>query len=250
MILKDFFLYETQLPEESGFELFGIGHLVWIFCIALFSCITGRWYKKQKERTQKKINHIMGVVFPVIAIYRDMVLVLTGHFDTGYLPLHLCGMALWIAVMYCFTENRFLGVVYVLLCIPGAIGALLFPDWNVYPFWNYMNIHDFISHGLIVTFGFWLVASRQIVPKWRDFWMPVLFGIIGIVILKPVNGVLHTNYWFLNSPSAGSPLVWILKVTGERWYLAGYFLFCLVIVAVWKGILSLYVHVSWNDNGL
>ena len=237
--MGNFFLYETQLPAGNGFQLFGPVHWMWLLSIAVFTGVSSHWYKKQNKRRKKTINHIMGIVFPGIAIYRDIVLILTGYYDVGYLPLHLCGMALWIGMFYCITGNRFLGVIYVLLCVPGAIGALLFPDWNAYPFWNYMHIHDFVSHGLIVTFGFWLLTSRQIVPKWKDFWMPTVFGIAGMIILQKVNRTLHTNFWFLNRPSAGSPLVWIFELTGEKWYLVGYFLFCVVCVSVWKGILSL-----------
>ena len=240
--MRDFFLYETQLPAGSGFELFGICHLGWLLGIALFTGATAYWYRQQDGDRQRTIHHVMGILFPGIAMYRDAVLILTGYFDTGYLPFHLCAMALWIAAVYGWKDNRFLGVVYVLLCVPGAVGALLFPDWNVYPLWNYMHIHDFISHGLIVAFGIWLVAAKKVVPEWKDFWMPVVFGIVGMILLQDVNHILHTNYWFLNQPSAGSPLVWILNLTGSHWYIPGYFLFCMVIVALWQSLLSLFRH--------
>ena len=48
---------------------------------------------------------------------------------------------------------------------------------------------------------------------------------------------LHTNYWFLNVPSKGSPLNWILHVTGSKWYRVGYFIFCMGVVALWMVLL-------------
>ncbi|MDE5863089.1 MAG: YwaF family protein [Lachnospiraceae bacterium] len=235
--MKDFFMFETEFPAGSGFVLFGPCHLMWLFCIAVFTGISAYLYKKQGEEERREINHVMGIVFPVISIYRDMVLMLTGHFDRGFLPFHLCSMALWIATLYAWTEWRFVGVIYVLLCVPGAVGALLFPNWDAYPFFNYMHIHGFISHGLIVAFGIWLVLSDKVVSKWKDFWMPVVFGIAGFILLRPINSILGTNFWFLNRPSHGSPTVWIFEITGEKWYALGYFLFCMVVVAVWQGIL-------------
>lgn len=113
-------------------------------------------------------------------------------------------------------KTAFGGVIYVLLCVPGAVGALLFPNWEVYPFFNYMHIHAFFSHGLIVVFGIWLIVAEKIVPKWKDFWMPVVFGIAGFILLHWMNNILGTNFWFLNKPSHGSPLVWILNITGEN----------------------------------
>lgn len=237
--MKDFFMFETEFPAGSGFKLFGVCHLTWLFCIAVFTGISAYLYRKQGEERRRKINHVMGIVFPVIAIYRDVVLMLTGHFDRGFLPFHLCSMALWIAALYAWTEIRFLGVIYILLCVPGTVGALLFPNWDAYPFFNYMHIHGFISHGLIAAFGAWLISSGKLIPQWKDFWMPVVFGMAGFIILYPVNSMLGTNFWFLNRPSHGSPTVWIFEAVGENRYVLGYFLFCVVIVAVWQGILVL-----------
>ncbi|MCM1157161.1 MAG: YwaF family protein [Bacteroidales bacterium] len=247
-MMKDFFLFETELPEGSGFPLFGVCHRLWLLALLVIICISGRWYGKQSGRRQERINHIMGVIFPLIAVYRDTVLVLTGHFARGFLPFHLCSMALWIAAFYCWKPSRFLGVVYLLLCVPGAVGALLFPNWDAYPFFNYMHIHGFISHGLIVAFGIWLFLGKRVVPGWNDFWMPVVFGIAGFILLPPLNRFLGTNFWFLNRPSHGSPLVGIFHITGEEWYMAGYFLFCMVIVAVWQGMLGIFSRLVWREK--
>lgn len=246
--MKDFFLFETEISAGCGFELFSPCHLTWLFGILIFIVLSGKWYVKQDVERQKKINHIMGVVFPVIALYRDIVLVLTGHFGRGFLPFHLCSMALWIAFLYIWIENRFLGIIYVLLCVPGAAGALLFPNWDAYPFFNYMHIHGFISHGLIVAFGIWLLASKRVVPGWKDFWMPNVFGAAGFVLLYWLNNLLGTNYWFLNVPSHGSPLVWIWGITGSFWYRPAYFLFCAIIVAVWQMILSIVFYFCFHKR--
>lgn len=240
--MRKFFLFETEVPAGSGFTLFGPCHLAWLFVIFIFIILGGKWYLKQSDLKQKRINRVFGIIFPVIAIYRDMVLFLTGHFDRGFLPFQLCSMAIWIAFLYIWTDSRFLGVIFVLLCVPGAAGALFFPNWEIYPFFNYMHIHAFISHGLITAFGIWQVAAGKIVPKWREFWMPMVFGIAGFVILYPINNWLGTNFWFLNVPSHGSPLIWIREITGDRWYRLGYFLFCMVVVAIWQLILSLVFY--------
>lgn len=237
--MRDFFLFETELPVGSGFQLFGPCHLTWLFSILLFIVINTKWYVRQTAKRQKKMNNLMGFLFPVIAVYRDMALVLTGHFNRGFLPFHLCSMALWIAFFYILTNNRFLGVVYVLLCVPGAMAALLFPNWEMYPLFNYMHIHGFISHGLIVAFGIWLLAAGKVKPDWKDYWMPVLFGMIGVMIIYPLNICLHTNFWFLAIPSQGSPLELIWRRTGSIWYIVGYLAFCMLVVALWQMVISL-----------
>jgi len=236
--MKDFFMFETEIPEGNGFKLFGPCHLAWLFCIVIFSAGFGYWYRCKAREVQKRINRIIGTLLFIMGLYRDIVLTVTGHYNVGFLPLHLCSMALGIALLYAWTGWRFPGIIYLTLCLPGAAGALLFPNWNAYPFFNYMHIHAFLSHGLTLTFGICLLWSGYVVPEWKDFWMPLLFGGTGFIVIHWLNGILGTNFWFLNMPSDGSPLVWILQVTGERWYLAGYFLFCVIVVVIWMVIIK------------
>lgn len=236
--MKDFFMFETEIPEENGFSLFGPCHMAWLFCIVIFTVCFGYWYQCQTRGRQKRINRVIGTILPVMGLYRDIVLMITGYYSLDFMPFHLCSMALGIASLYVWTNWRWLGVIYVMLCIPGAVGALLFPNWDAYPFFNYMHIHAFLSHGLTLAFGICLLWSDYLVPEWKDFWNLLVFGLLGFVILYWMNGILETNFWFLNTPSHGSPLVWILQMTGEKWYLAGYFLFCLVVVMIWMEILK------------
>lgn len=246
--MKDFFLFETEIPEGNGFKLFGPCHLAWLFCIAVFSICFGYWYQCQTREVQKITNRIIGTALPIMGLYRDIVLTATGYYNAGFLPLHLCSMALVIAFLYAWMEWHFLEVLYLTLCLPGTMAALLFPNWDAYPFFNYMHIHAFLSHGLTFVFGICLLWSGYAVPRWKDIWMPLLFGGIGFIIIHWINGILGTNFWFLNKPSHGSPLVWILKVTGEKWYLAGYFLFCTVIVIIWMGIMKGIQRMAKKQN--
>lgn len=240
--MKDFFRFQTDYPSGSGFPLFGLNHMLWLLAI-LFVCVMSTiWYVKLPKERQRKVNIMLGIALPVMGIYRDLILGITGHYDKGFLPLHLCSMALWIGAIYVITRIRYIGVVYVLLCVPGAVSALLFPDWNMYPLFNYMHIHTFLSHGCIVILGVWLVMSGEIRIKMKDLWMPISFALIGTAVIYPVNRWLGTNYWFLNGPSAGSPLEFIYSSLGENGYLAGYAYLCFGIMILWSKFLSIIVY--------
>lgn len=261
--------------------MFGSIHLTWLIVLSVFSIMMAVLYKNLPENDEEcndsnnspvnagwndghtgrkhgkrlgdnngreKFRIIIGIIMPLISIYRDAVLLITGHFDRYYLPLHLCGMALWIGALYCFTKWRFVGVVYVILCVPGAASALIFPDWVDYPLWNYMHIHDFISHGLIVAWGICLLFSGEVLPKWKEIWMPIVFGLAGVLILTPVNKWLGTNYWFLSTPSADSPLVFIMDFVGSRWYVPVYILFVLFIVLTWLCVIKFLLHIHSKIN--
>lgn len=242
--MKTFFQFQSDYPSGSGFSLFGFGHVAWLCFIFLACLLSTKWYLQRDCDKRKKARILLGSFLPVMGIYRDVILMITGHFNKDFLPLHLCSMALWIGAAYVWSNQHCLGVVYLLLCVPGAISALLFPDWSMYPFFNYMHIHAFLSHGSIVCLGMWLFFSEEIVPYWSNFWIPMLFGFLGIVIMYPVNLYLKTNYWFIQTPSAGSPLMVISELFGSRWYLVGFILLCTTFLVLWMEILRLLRHLK------
>lgn len=237
--MKKFFGFQTDYPVGSGFELYGFEHLMWLFVIGFFCIVSTKWYLQMNNHRRKYVSVLFGSLLPLMGIYRDVVLMVTGHFDRAFLPFHLCSMALWIGAIYVWTRNRFIGVVYLLLCVPGALSALLFPDWSMYPFCNFMHIHAFLSHGGIVCLGVWIFCSGELRPAWKDIWMPVVFGLAGILMMWPINHYLGTNYWFVSSPSPNSPLIFIADLCGNQWYLLGYIVFCFFIIILWLGILRL-----------
>lgn len=239
--MKDFFLYQTELAKDAGFEMFGVCHLLWLIGIGIFSWWMGRFFSFAEKPKQEQIRRVFGLIFPGIAILRELVLLITGHFEPDMYPLHLCNMSLWVATVYIWCKNRFAGVVYVLLCLPAATLALIFPGWTRYPFWTFMHIHDFVFHGLVVAFGWMLVRSKELIPGWKELWKPLVFGIAGCLIMHYVNHYLDTNFWFVNKPSGGSPLSWIYSGLGEKGYKLGHFLFCSLVVIVWRILIQIYI---------
>ncbi len=236
--MTEFFLYRTELPIGGGFSLFGGCHLLWLTGIGIFSWWIGKFFSFAECSVQKKLQRSLRIIFPVGAFFRDMLLCVLGHFHPVEYPLHLCNMAVWMITIFLWTGNRFVGDVYVLLCVPAALLALVFPGWLRYPFLNFMHIYNFLYHGLLVAVGWYLICSKQIMPRWKDMWKPLLFGLFGYFALLPVNQLLGTNFWFLNKPSYGSPLAWIYERLGEEWYLIGHFMFCASVIILWQGLLQ------------
>lgn len=237
--MREFFRYYTDLPKNSGFHLFDLCHWMWIFIILGLMFFITKYYINLNYDAQGKMNRLIAMLFMIGITYRNIILLITGHFTKSYLPFHLCSMALWIAVIYIFTESKYWGSVYVMLCMPGALSAILFPNWTRYPFFNYMHIHNFIAHAGLVIFGMCLLCSGRILPKWKDFWKPVVFSLFGFVILSPINKILGTNFWFLELPSKGSPMRIVMEIMGEEGYKFGIFLGFISMIAIWECMIKL-----------
>lgn len=248
-MFDDFFRFETEFSYGDGFAMFGPYHLFWLLVI-LIGCIgSTKWYCKKSEEQKQKIKCIVGCVLPGMEAVRDIILFATGHFGRGFLPIHLCSIALIIACFYAWTSIRFFGVVYVTVCVPGAVAALVFPDWTMYPFFNYMHLHAFLAHGFTVAFGAWLLGSGEILIKWKDMGMSFLFGAFGFVFVHYVNQILGTNYWFLEIPSSGCPLIYIRKLVGAKNYRFSFFCICFFMIVLWQSMIINILQKWQNKKG-
>ncbi len=240
----DFFVYKDALSVDDGFRLFGICHLVWMIGIGIFSWWMGKFFSFGEKRSVTRWKKILGLLLPLLEVSRMLVLIIGGDFNFDEMPLHLCNMALFLVSIYLLTHNRFVGVVYVLLCVPAAILAVVFPGWLRYPFWSYMHIHNFVYHGFLIAVGYALIISKDIVPEWKELWKPLIFGLIGYGVMYAMNVKLGTNFWFINMPSYQSPLAFLYELFGDKWYLLGHFLFCSMVVILWCGV----IHVVRNKE--
>ena len=234
-MLKDFFsyyfVYETDLPASiKGFREFGPEHITWLVLLILTGFLACRWYRKLQPQTQRKVGHAIGITLVCMDAYKNIVLLALGHMDVEYLPLHLCGLSIFMELIYSYAETPFWGNVLYCLSAPGALSALLFPDWIRYPVWNFMDIHDFTLHGLLVIYPCMLLVAGKIKPDIRYFWEVMVFLIGLAVVMSGVNALLGTDFMFLRLPSVGSPLIAIRNLFGARWYLAGCFLLVSSIV--------------------
>jgi hypothetical integral membrane protein (TIGR02206 family) len=135
------------------------------------------------------------------------------HF--GNLPLQLCDVAVWLAVLACFVDSR---VVLEAAYFPGLAGAamaLLTPDlfspWPTYP-----AIYFFVAHGGIViavaTAVFGAQRRFRAASVWRAFAMILTYA----AVVGTFDRLTGANYMYLmRKPAAGS----LLDVMGPwPWY--------------------------------
>lgn len=231
MNLQYFYVYETDLPDTvKGFSHFGPFHLGVLAFLAAVAVAAGLWYRKQPEMRQIRVGHIIGISLVAMDFYKNMVLFLLGHMAVEYLPLHLCGLSLFMELLYSYRRTPFWGNVLYCLSAPGALAALLFPDWVRYPVLSFMTLHDFSTHGLLVIYPCMLLIAGKIRPDIRYLWKVLAF-LLGLAFpMMAVNHLLHTDFMFLRLPSIGSPLIIIRQIFGAKGYLFGYFLLAAAVI--------------------
>ena len=156
-----FFVTSDNIPEGVGFQAYGLTHILWLlaglaFCVA--SCI---FYRRLSGSKRNVARTILGACIVLLEIVKDLLLILLDEFGWGYLPFHLCGINILLIAFDIIKPTKVVRSFLYYFCIPGAMLALLFPNWTDMPVWNFFHIHSFTIHILLVLYPLLLIWPSQ-----------------------------------------------------------------------------------------
>ncbi len=125
-----FWKQQDDIPEGMGYPLFGVAHLSSVAITILF----------------------------LVSVHR---------FGIGYLPLHICSIGIFIFLLRELLPwrqaKKALGEISFMVIMPASIVALMFADWTVYyPVLNFMNIHSYVWHGMLILYPMLLKVRGDI----------------------------------------------------------------------------------------
>lgn len=245
MNLNYFFINSITIQEQGldiGFELYCPGHILWLAAIGAAAGAAAHYYRKMNSGQRLKTKKFFAVALLLFEVIKDIMLVIMGVSLKGYLPLHLCGLAIFDILYDAFGKNRHISVrLLAYAFMPGALSALLFCNWTEYPFFNFMCIHSFVFHGWILIYFAMLYAAGEIWTDYKGLWQTA--GIIAVlaVPIYILNNIIDENYLFLSEASEGSPLVFLWDVFGVRFGQPGYVIsFGVLAVAVFHVLYAVY----------
>lgn len=264
--MEYFWKHYSDLPAGVGYEHFSAPHLVTLFVIAALVAVFAAWFRQgcepdagsrfqrgcgpdagsQLQRCAgsggaKSLRDRVLVAIPWIMVglecFKDGFLIYVHHFGVGYLPLHLCGIGVFVFLLEAHAKSIRWQTVFseisVTLILPGAVAALLFPDWTtLYPPLNFMSLYGFTWHGLLLLYPVLLAMAGRVHLSVRHIHYDLLFLVCAAVPVYVFDCIFSCNYMFLIRPPAGSPLAWIAGITGDEYYLAGYAAFCLIVIGL------------------
>lgn len=231
--MEYFFTPQTELPSGAGFSLGSREHITALILLLGCTLLLLLMSSHMSHGAKARMLQVLSSSMLVLELGKDFILGLLGAFSIGYLPLHLCSMSMFVCLYYTFhPQSKRTGQVLYSVVLPGALSALLFPNWNVFPLLHFQSIHSFIYHGLLLFFGLFPVVSGQSRPG-----LEAILPSMGCLCLFALpaglfDAYFHTNYMFLRSPSKGSPLEFLTVIPGKYGYLAGLFLLALSVVTL------------------
>ena len=231
--MKIFFAPESELPADVGFTLYGGSHICALLLCALLAAALCLRYRGLDSGGRRRLRLAVGWLVLLCEAAKDINLLAQGAFSVYYLPLHLCGLAVFLSFAHALQGGDTLGNLLYGTCMPGALFALLFPDWTAYPVWAYHSAVAFLVHTLLVVYPLMQVLGGDIRPRVRR--LPKCFLLL-LAMAAPVyafDRIFGANYMFLLLPAPGSPLEWFAALLGVPGYLLGYIP---MLLLVWSAL--------------
>lgn len=236
-ISEYFWKQEDDIPAELGYPLFGTEHLMSIAITLIAVGAVIAIFKRMDGKRRVWFLKLIPVIMVFLELFKDLFLVSVHRFGIGYLPLHVCSIGIFVFLLREYlpwkrAKEVFGEIAYVLI-MPASIAALIFADWTeLYPVWNFINLHSYVWHGALVLYPLLLLINGDILPSIRHIHWSVLFLLIVVPPIYIFDKLTGCNYFFVNRPVEGSPLEWWAFVLGNPGYLVGYALMVLVVLVI------------------
>lgn len=221
------FLISNEKAIGPGFGLFSAHHLFALAVLALISFVLIRLYVRGDEKKRKVLRLSVATFTVLLEIIRDIILVVTNQFEYADLPFQLCGLGIFIVFYDAVHSNKSSREVLYSLTLPGALFALLTPNWVTNSFVNDFVWQSFMIHCLLVSYVLMRLIAGDFIPNWRELWRSAAFLLIVVPISAFLNQIWNQNFFFLRTPVPGSPLEPLYNLFGS-YYILGMILIVLI----------------------
>lgn len=235
--MEYFWRQQNDIPYGSGYPLFGKEHIISTSVTLVAVVLIVLFCMKLDKKKQKMILKVIPLFMVFLEAFKDLFLVYIHRFSVWYLPLHVCSIGIFVFLLREFLPwekaKEIFGEVGVILIMPGSLAALVFPDWTVYyPVLNFINLHSYVWHGLLVLYPVLLLLNGETKPSVRHVHYVILFLCVVVPPVYAFDRHFGCNYFFVNWPEKDTPLEWIAGFMGNPGYLIGYAILAIVVMLI------------------
>ena len=238
--METFWCTSDNIPQGLGYSHYSGLHIAWLAALVLVTAVNCLLYRRLGEKGRGNWRKTMALLLIADELFKLIPMLIFGTFRLSYLPFHLCSINIFVIAFHAWHPGKLTDNFLYTVCIPGALAALLFPTWTKLPAWNYMCIHSFTVHILLVMYPVVLTLCGDIKPSIRQLSKSLLvlagFALLALVL----NLWWDTNFMFLMEADKGNPLYWFEANWGS--HLLGFPVIIGAIVLVLYAPLELYRH--------
>ena len=178
-----FFVPDSKMPENM--------------CFIILCATCTIVYKKLNSKHRNIMRICIASIVLFLEVLKNCVAFAVGSFGIGHLPFHLCGINVVLVSFCIFKRTKTVENFLYYIGIPGAMLALLTPDWVKMPCLNYFHMHSFLIHIFLVLYPFVLVASGEVKPDLKSMPKCILLLVCFAIPALVLNFIFDTNFMFL-----------------------------------------------------
>lgn len=236
-----FFAYDADIPKGLEVPNFSATHFIWLAATAAALLLLVRIYlRKNTEGRQRFVRAAMITVIALEVIREGWALIIGRYDVTRHLPLHLCGIMIFIEAVAVFSDRRFFKEFSYACGLPGAAMALITPEPSGYPFWNIQYLQSIFVHALLVLIPLLWIAGGTFRPNIRALPKNLLLLAGLTAFCFGLNSLLggNSNYMFVRFAPADTPIALFEQWVGWPWYIG---LLLGLVFVIW-----VVMYVSWE----
>lgn len=212
-----YFLDTVETIESGvGFSHFGGLHIGWLLVFMAVTVVNCIWYHRLADPGRRRWEKVVAILLVADELFKVIVLLICGLYTPKYLPFHLCSINIFVIVIHAWKKSEMLDNFLYMVCIPGTLAALLFPSWTELPLANFMHLHSFTVHILLILYPIVLTVNGVIRPQVKGIPKSLLLLALMAGFALVVNLLCDTNFMFLMSASKGNPLYFFKQMWGSH----------------------------------
>ena len=191
------------------FNLFSIEHIVSIISVINFFIIFLCYHEKFGIKGNSKIFPVvLSAILVSLDISEDIIRLILGHYSIKKdLPLQLCNIGLYVAVLALLKKNQTAFELIFYWGLVGASQAILTPDGDLFELRIYF-LYGQAYHGALILSVLWLIIKNNMRMKMKSIIKVVLITNLLVLFISLVNYLLDSNYMFLRvRPNSANPFL-------------------------------------------
>ena len=219
--------FDFDANPNNVFSEFSLNHLLPMLFIIIGVVLIYIFRDKLRNSThEKKIRYSIAIFAILLEVSFQIWQMAYGKWEFAEsLPLHLCRLTNYLAIIAMFTKNKKIFAVAYFWSLAGVV-SILFPDIAHGPD-RYRYYHFMLSHILFFFMYMYMLFVLEFELTFKSFLRSaaILFTLV-VVIIIPVNNIFNMNYMYLLEP-ADTPfsVFW-----GYGYF--GYLVSCIGLVAI------------------
>lgn len=204
--MRNFFIWLFSDDKPFNIDVFSFFHILYAVLIIGSTIALGVFLSKKGEKTAEKALRI--IAFAIIFLYLSDFFVqplmhgdanVGGEMNIDKLPFHICTLLAPVIAFVQFNKSfeRFFNMIkepIALLAIVAPLMYITYPNGavgDISPL-CYKILQTFIYHGLVFSWGFNMLATKNVVPCIKNWWK-ALACIICIALWASLGNAVYIN---------------------------------------------------------